>query len=398
MKNKLQYIIIVIFSLLLIGFLIWKFWPKAHEPILKQASFAQLPGWQAADAKKSLAAFQISCRPFLRHDPEKSVGSQFIKLKAKDWIPACKAALSMSADSDKTSRAFFETWFTPVEFYNGKPVKGLFTGYYLPLLNGSLTKTKEFSTPIYGLPTNLITAKLDLFDPKLKYHRNIIGRLKGKTLVPYYTREEIEKGAIKDHARVIAWINNKVDRKFLEIEGSGVVQLQDGTQLYIGYEGENGATYTSIAAVLIKMGVMTKDNASMQAIRNYFKAHPEQVDKVLNQNKSFVFFTTLSKKAALGAQGVPLTPGYSLAVDRKWIPLGVPIWLNTTQPSYTSTKHKAFQRLMVAQDTGGAIRGPVRGDVFWGPGEEAAHVAGHMKNSGFYWLLLPKNTSAKQPD
>ncbi len=393
MKKKSLYTLIGVSTLFALGFFIWMRW-SAPEVSLKKDNFAHLPGWKTTDTKKSFTAFQVSCHAFLKQDPEKSVGSQHIALKAKDWHPACKAALLVNPDSDKNTREFFETWFTPVAFYNNKPVKGLFTGYYLPKLEGSLTKTTKYSTPIYGIPSNVVTVELGAFDPALQHHRKLVGRLHGKKVIPYYTRKEINHGVIHKLAPVIAWIHSDVDRQFLEIEGSGVVQLSDGTELYVGYNGENGAPYTSIAKILIDMGVMTRDNASMQRIRTYFKNHPENVKMVLNQNKSFVFFDKLPLKAAMGSQGVPLTPGYSLAVDRQWVPMGAPIWLNTTHPHKTEGE-KPFQRLMIAQDTGGAIRGSVRGDVYWGAGKKATYVAGHMKNTGYYWLLLPQHTVAQ---
>lgn len=397
--RKLLYISVIILCLSVGGFWVWKFYsPAPAKPLhLKTFSFAKLPGWDAADALQSFKAFKISCKTFLKQKPEKSVGSPYIDVKAKDWHSACQALSIKEPATDKEAREFFETWFTPVLFHENQPVRGLFTGYYMPVLEGNLTKTAKFNTPIYGLPNDRITINLGLFDPSLKHHRKLIGRLQGKKLVPYYTRAQISKGAIAKSAPVLAWISNKVDLQFLEIEGSGVVQLPDGRNLFLGYAGENGAPYTSIARVLIDKGVMTKDNASMQRIRKYFKQHPKEVDKVLNKNKSFVFFNVLKQEAALGSQGVPLTPGYSLAVDLKWVPIGTPIWLNTTRPD-NAKKEAPFQRLMVAQDTGGAIRGAVRGDVYWGPGKEAAYIAGHMKNPGHYWLLLPKHIVGRLKD
>lgn len=397
MKRKLLYTSFVII-LLTTSFFIWWFWPQTQIPAvgLKQASFKQLPGWKTARITKSLQAFQVSCKTFLRQDPEQSVGSHHLELKAKDWHPVCQAALSLTSISEATARDFFQKWFAPVEFYNNKPVRGLFTGYYMPLLHGSLTKTPKYNVPIYGLPSNLVTINLGQFDPQFK-NKRIIGRLVGHRVLPYHTREEINKGAIAKKAKVLVWIDSPIDRVFLEIQGSGAVQLPDGKRLYLGYAGENGAAYTSIAKVLIDKGIMTKDTASMQAIKRYLTKHPEQMDTVLNQNKSFVFFRTLKQNAALGAQGVALTPGYSLAIDRTWIPLGVPIWLNTTRPDKHHDDKKVFRRLMIAQDTGGAIRGMVRGDVYWGAGKKATYIAGHMKNQGHYWLLLPQHIITRLP-
>lgn len=240
-----------------------------------------------------------------------------------------------------------------------------------------------------------MTIDLGLFIPHMK-NRKLVGRISGNKMVPFYTREEINKGAIKDTAKVLLWIQSPIDRLFLEIQGSGIVELEDGSRVFVGYDGQNGAPYTAIAGVLIKKGIMTKHNASMQAIKRYLEAHPKEMDKILNKNKSFVFFRKLSLEGALGSQGVALTPGYSLAIDREWIPMGAPLWLSTTRPdSKDPNVNKPMQRLMIAQDTGGAIRGKVRGDVFWGGGEKATLIAGHMKNEGHYWLLLPRHAVSR---
>ncbi|MBA3537776.1 MAG: murein transglycosylase A [Tatlockia sp.] len=401
MKTKIFYTFIL-FALLVLALFSWwyrslpkiepKPQPQPPSVSMQQKTFAELPGWESAKVKKSLAAFQISCKTFLRQDPEQAVGSEYIDLKAKDWQPACREALAINPVSEKLARKFFQHWFTPVEFTDKKPVRGLFTGYYMALLHGSRTKTKEYDVPIYGLPSNLVTINLELFDPALK-NRRVIGRLAGNQVIPYHTRAEINKGAIAKTAPVLVWVNSHVDRLFLEIQGSGTVALTDGSNMFLGYAGQNGAPYTAIAKVLIERGVMTKHNASMQHIKRYLEENPEKMDNVLNKNKSFVFFHSLQKEEALGAQGVPLTPGYSLAVDRKWIPLGAPLWLQTTRPGEQNPDHEEnLQRLMIAQDTGGAIRGLVRGDVYWGAGERATFIAGHMKNRGHYWLLLPRHT------
>lgn len=372
-----------------LGLYLW--WPQAVKPTFRQVHFKHLPGWNKASFTKSLQAFQVSCRAFVKHDPERVVGTDAISLQAKDWQPACHAALAMSDSSEQLAKLFFEQWFAPVEFYGDKPVNGLFTGYYMPSLKGSYTKTAEYNVPLYQVPSDMLTIDLELFLPHAK-NKKIIGRLAGNKIVPYFTREQINNGALKDKAKVLMWIRDPVDRLFLEIQGSGIVELDDGSRVFVGYDGQNGAPYTAIAGILIKQGVMTKHNASMQGIKRYFAEHPEQRDKIINQNKSFIFFRKLSLDGALGSQGVPLTPGYSLAIDRQWIPMGAPLWLSTTRPdSKKPDRSKPMQRLMIAQDTGGAIKGKVRGDVFWGGGERATLIAGHMKNEGHYWLLLPKH-------
>ncbi|RUR07719.1 murein transglycosylase A [Legionella sp. km772] len=387
MKAKILYILVAVAAITL-GVFAW--WFNAPKPMFRVVSFKELPGWDKADLKKSLDTFKASCRAFVKQEPEQIVGTDHIELQAKDWHPSCQAALQIKHD-DQDLKIFFQKWFAPVEFYADKPANGLFTGYYMPSIKGSYTRSPEYNVPIYEVPKDLVTLDLGLFIPHLK-NRKIVGRLEGNKVVPYYTREQINKGAVKGKARVLLWIHSPIDRLFLEIQGSGVIELDDGSRLFIGYDGQNGAPYTAIAGVLIKKGIMTKDNASMQAIKRYLEANPEQIDPIINQNKSFVFFRKLKLDGALGSQGVALTPGYSLAIDRQWIPMGAPLWLSTTRPDSKNPElNKPMQRLMIAQDTGGAIKGKVRGDVFWGGGKQATLIAGHMKNPGHYWMLLPRH-------
>lgn len=335
----------------------------SNNGVLKKTSFDELPGWDQADAKKSLFAFQKSCNTFLKQDPKHKVGTSHIDLQAGDWRPACKAALSMTSASDDQARDFFEKWFSPVKFEQKRKVRGLFTGYYMPVIPGSLTKTAKFSTPIYGMP---------------------------KASQKHYTRAQIDNGALKDNAPVIAWISSPVERLSLEIEGSGVIKLPDGNTISLGYAGENGAHYTSVGSVLIKKGILSRDKASKNAIQRYLESHPDTMNSILHQNKSFVYFQVMNKTMALGAQGMALTPGYSLAVDHKIVPLGAPLWLSTKKPLASSEKTTPFQRLMIAQDTGGAIRGLMRGDIYWGSGKQATFLGEHMKTAGRYWMLIPK--------
>ena len=393
MKTKILITSFLVASICIVAYIIKK--PKtpvvthAKDVHMHAVPFSKLPGWDNANLRASLGAFQRSCGVFLKHDPERLVGSEFISMRAKHWYPACNAAMQLKNPSDNEIRNFFQTWFKPFAMCNSKPVKGLFTGYYSPLFKGSLKKTPYYSVPIYGLPKQLITAHLNKFNAEFK-NKKIIGRVVGQQLVPYYTSQQIDAGALDGVAPVIAWVHSPLERLTLGIEGSGIVKLTNGKKLVLGYAGENGAPYTAIAKVLIEKGVMTYDNASMQHIAEYFKQHPNQMQTILHRNKSFVFFTVLKQPDALGAQGIALTPGYSMAVDRHWLPMGAPLWLTTTRPNEDGTTQKKLHRLMIAQDTGGAIRGPVRGDFYWGAGERAAAIAGRMKNHGYYWVLLPK--------
>ena len=276
----------------LTAFYIWKSWkPKAIEMKLNPVAYTHLPGWGKKDLRPSFSAFQASCKIFVKSAPDKKVGSDIIELKVSDWLPACKSALAVDAPkaSDKI-REFFQHWLEAVEFHDGKPVQGLFTGYYMSSLKGSLKKSERFNVPVYGLPDDLVSAQLSMFEPSLQ-RKKIIGRVAHKhQFVPYYTRAEIDEGALKGKAPVIAWVDSKIDRLFMEIQGSGVIELDNGKSLYVNYAAQNGAPYTPIASVLIQKGVMTKDNASMQHIRSYLESHPKEIKPVLNKNKSFVFF------------------------------------------------------------------------------------------------------------
>ena len=298
MKIKLFIFCLILISFLSGGYL-WHI--NQNDLHLKTITFNQLPGWKNANTLKSLQAFNISCKTFLKKQPDAPVGSPYIPLTAKSWHPPCRAALLIDSTSNKQAKAFFEQWFVPVEFFNHKPVQGLFTGYYLPLVHGSLTKTDHYHTPIYRTPDDMITINLGLFDPALA-NRQFFGRLKGGTILPYYTREEINQGAISKSASVLAWVNSPIDRLFLEIEGSGFIELTDGSRMALGYASQNGASYTAVGRVLIQQGVMTKDKMSMQGIRHYLESHPDQIDSVINQNKSFVFFEKLSDDLAVGVQ------------------------------------------------------------------------------------------------
>lgn len=391
MKYKLPLSIFLVSLTAVVGYWYYLRPKPTSNALFRQVSFEQLPGWNNAHLVESFNTFKISCKAFVRQKPEQVVGTDHIDLKAGDWRPACEEALKHQRITESKARKFFHQWFMPVEFFDKKPVKGLFTGYYMPLLKGSYKKSKRFHVPLYETPDNLITIDLGLFFPHLK-NKKIIGRLVDKRVIPYFTRKEINAGAIKNHANVLLWVEDPIDRLFLEIQGSGIIEFKSGKRILVGYDAQNGAPYTSIAGVLIKKGVMTKDNASMQGIKNYLARHPNQRDAIINKNKSFVFFRTLNTDAALGSQGVALTPGYSMAVDRAWVPMGVPLWLSTSRPSSKKPERNIpFQRLMIAQDTGGAIKGKVRGDVYWGGGEKATAIAGHMKNEGYYWLLLPRH-------
>lgn len=356
---------------------------KKQPPFyLKKTEYSALPGWEADNSADALAPLQKSCDAILKADAATTFGPLPYAGTYADWQDVCRK-LPDAAD-EAAARLFFAENFTPYEIWDDQDRDGLFTGYYEPVLRGSLTRKKPYLIPLYARPADLITVNLGDFKPGLK-GETVMGRVKGEKLVPYYTRAEIEKGKLKGQKKVV-WVDDAVDAFFLHIQGSGRVILPKGKVMQVGYAAANGRAYTAIGKELVRRGALDKKDVSMQTIRAWLEAHPKEAPGVLDVNESYVFFRKLDTKAPLGAQGVELTPGRSLAVDRKLVPYGAPVWMDAETPEKTGR----LQRLMIAQDTGGAITGAVRGDFFWGAGAEAAEKAGIMKSAGQAYILLPK--------
>jgi len=365
--------------------------PMPEARLLHKATFADLAGWQADTQSGAVTALRRSCAKISRRADDRSLGADGIAGKAADWRQICEK-VSEGAGDDQAARTFFETWFQPWRVVNqdGYTEAGLFTGYYEPSLSGSRARGGKYQTPLYARPDDLIMVNLRAFRDDLA-GRRIAGKIKAGKLVPYATRAEIVAGALGDDVRPLVWIDDPVAAFFLQIQGSGRVKLVAGGEMRVGYAATNGQPYTAIGRDLVKSGALSRKEVSLQTIRAWLAANPDKAATVMASNKAYVFFRELKGDGPIGAQGVALTPGRSLAVDRKYIPLGVPIWLEATAPAPDSdTADLPLRRLMVAQDTGGAIRGPVRGDVFWGFGQDAEHIAGRMKHPGRYFLLLPK--------
>lgn len=344
------------------------------SPDFLLASWADLPDWLVQELPASWPALQQSCSA--------------LRLKA-NWLPICDAARGIAADDAMAQRTFYEAWFTPYKILNpdGSDT-GLITGYYEPLLLGSRRRSARFAYPLYAPPDDML--EVDLSELYPQFRGNIVrARLQGKRVVPYFNRAEIDAGlAPALPGRELFWVENPVELFFLQIQGSGRIQLEDGKFAKIGYAEQNGHPYASIGRRLIDMGELLPEQASMQGIKNWAEKNPEKLAVLLGHNPSYIFFRELpdSLSGPLGALGVPLTNEYSIAVDRRTIPLGVPVFLATTQPNST----EPLNRLVFAQDTGGAIKGAVRADFFWGFGELAGHQAGRMKQSGRMWVLFPK--------
>lgn len=354
---------------------------------LTQANFSDLPNWKNEDFKNFAIAYQKSCTPILKRGSQNSFGKKDIFGKNQQWQINCRKFQKINKSNSSSVRRFFEQNFVPYQANAGTNPKGLFTGYYESALNGSLTRQGNYQYPLRARPDDLVMVNLGDFRDELKGQR-IAGRVKNGRLKPYETHAEITAGELpKSQDRTLVWVDSPVDAFFIQIQGSGVVSMDDGSMIRVGYAGQNGHPYYAIGRELIKRGHLTKDNVSMQSIKGWLEANPNQAQDVMETNKSYVFFRKLDGDGPVGGQGVTLTAQRSLAIDHSLVPYGMPVWVDLEHPEAGQNN---LQRLMVTQDTGGAIRGPVRGDYFWGYGSKAEAMAGKMKSQGRYWFLLPK--------
>jgi membrane-bound lytic murein transglycosylase A len=346
---------------------------------IQPADWSDLPGWAGDDLLGVLSAFRNSCRALARraHWPL--------------WRTACEEAEGLPAGATARLRHFFESHFRPYLLTNPDgSTQGRITGYYEPLLRGSRERSALYSHPLLGVPPDLLTIDLSEVAPDLK-NRRLRGRLQGNRVLPYFSRAEIvaREAAYSDHA--LFWVDDAVELFFLQIQGSGRIQLRDGKIVRVGYADQNGHPFLPIGKVLLDRGELKSHGLSMHGIQMWARAHPEALDEVLNANPSYVFFREITEplrddEGPPGALGVPLTPERSIAVDSRMpILLGAPVFLSTTYPN----SPEALRRLVLAQDTGGAIRGVVRADYFWGFGADAGRQAGKMRQTGKMWALLP---------
>ena len=357
---------------------------SAAAPILEPTTYDRIAGWREADHRQALATFKRSCAEI------EASGSAFARKVVyggtrRDWLAVC-ARLKAAADP----RRFFEEGFTPLIVHDPVRPEGLFTGYYEPEAEGSLKPGGDYKVPVYARPADLVA-----FDARaakklgLAYGRMVDGAPQG-----YFTRRQIEEGALKGRGLELVWLKDWADAFFIQVQGSGRVRLPNGKVMRLGYAAKTGLPYTAIGGLLVERGILARADVSMQAIRAWMRKNPKDARALMWENKSFVFFREVTvddpKLGPPGAQKVPLTPYHSLAIDRSlWI-FGTPVWLDTQAPKGEAGTLTPFRNLMVAQDTGTAIKGHARGDVFWGGGEAAALTAGHMKSPGRMIVLLPK--------
>ncbi|GJL94105.1 MAG: membrane-bound lytic murein transglycosylase A [Hyphococcus sp.] len=427
----------VLAALLVFGGVIPAFFNKKFDaPAYGPAQFdyqivqySDLEGWREDDPQLAFEAFLRSCDQVMARQPSQAAnakeylgeewGNISLSGKVADWLLPCGEAGNLErevyADDaawQSAMRAFFEAYFAPVQIQTRQrplpggpnaeaPDKvdetGLFTGYFEPVYAASLAPTPDFSAPVYRRPNDLVEVDLGAFREELS-GRRIAGRIDGGRLVPYQDHGQINAGAIAGDVQPIAWMDPN-DLFFLQIQGSGRLELNgEEKELRIGYAGQNGHAYTAIGKVMVDREIMPLSEVSMQSIRAWLDASPEaEAREMREQNASYVFFTELEAPepglGPLGAQGLPLTPGRSLAVDLRYHMLGAPVWVDL-EPVDASGP---IRRLMVAQDTGGAIRGPVRGDFFWGSGAEAGEIAGKMKARGKMIVLTPRSVAERLP-
>lgn len=356
--------------------------PVRQSDYLRPVSYADLPGWQEDDVREAWPALLNSCAALTAR---------------AGWREACANAASIDPSDMAAVRRFFQERFIPHQVRNlDGSLSGTVTGYYEPLLRGSRTRGGPFRTPLHRVPADLLTIDLAGVYPELKNLR-LRGRVVGNRVVPYFTRAELEQQN-RLAGEELLWVDDPIEAFFLQVQGSGRVLLEDSKEVVrVAYADQNGHPYRSIGRYLIDKGELSLEQASMQGIKGWAAANPGRLQELLNANPSYVFFReekiTDPAKGPKGALGVALTAQRSIAIDPVYIPLGAPVFLATTQPNSTVP----LRRLMLAQDTGGAIRNPVRADFFWGFGPDAGELAGRMKQAGQMWVLLPAALAVNAP-
>jgi membrane-bound lytic murein transglycosylase A len=386
---------LVLFGLLAVALGGYYWWRLQHGPtgrlILQQVSFKDLEDWSSNDPRAAIEAFRGSCERLLQLRADQKLSGSGYAGTAADWTTVCKRVPAVTTPS--TARHWFEENFVPLAVGQGTSHEGLFTGYYEPELQGSRTNHGRFRTPVYGVPDDLIEVDLGEF-PGSRSDERIAGRLDGRRLVPYATRAEIDKFGLS-RAPVLFFADDPAAVFFLHIQGSGRVRFEDGRMERVAYAAQNGWPYTPVGRALIEERQIAREKASMQTIRAWLDEHPQEERAVMERDRSFVFFKELPlgdpRLGSPGAEGVALTPNASIAVDQRIHPLGAPFYIAASEPDPDASRpERALRRLFVAQDIGGAIRGPVRADLFFGYGRDAESMAGRMKATGRLYVLVPK--------
>lgn len=359
---------------------------EAEKPTLelRKADFSELKNWSKDKTEEAYHTFQLSCDK-IKNLKKEYIAEAQIKIPAKDYQDICQKFAKIK---DNEFKKFLEQNMTPyLVTYEGNEV-GKFTSYYESALQASHNKSDKYRFPIYGKPLDLIEFNPQDFDKSLPAKR-LLGRVEKQKLIPYYTRDEIVRQGV--NAPVVLWASSYVDIYVMQIQGSAVAELDDGQKVRIGFADTNGREFRGIGSILLEKGLIKPGQASMGKIKKWLEENGELAIGPMNENQRYIFHRLIEADGPIGAQGVPLTAGRSLAVDRSFVPLGSLLWLETTGPNL-----EKIEKLVVAQDIGGAIKGAVRGDYFWGSGgDEILEMAGKMNAQGRYFILLPKTIEVK---
>jgi membrane-bound lytic murein transglycosylase A len=355
-----------------------------------QLRWAEIPGWSEDDHLAAFRTFRASCRPIAAQ----GLSPADSRVLGASLRNPCREARAAEISDDSKARAFFEMNFTPLKISRLGEGEGFVTGYYEPVLDGSLTQDDTYNVPVYRRPSNLFVrgynqSSLDLPNKGPVYRK--IGRRK---LVPYYDRAQIEDGAIAGRGLEICWLKSQTDLLFAQIQGSARIKLADGSTIRINYDSYNGYSYTPVGRVLIDRGIIPREQMSMQKIRDWMEQNPSDANEVRRQNRSYIFFRELQlsdKDEAIGAQGIPLTPGRSIAVDKSLHVYGTPFFIEGELPIDSEQAKTPFRRLMIAQDTGSAIIGPARADLYFGAGPDAGKLSGRLRHNMRFVMLVPKS-------
>jgi len=357
-----------------------------------QVDFSALPGWSEDEQAMAIPALVRSCIHLEGRPDGQALGAAgWVGGTVADWRAPCAAIKATAGSGSSAARGLVETWFVPFQMKTPKDDTGLVTGYYEAELKGALFPGGGFTAPIYARPDDLVTVDLGAFTQKLK-GQSLVGKVADGRLKPYPARRDIDAGMLDGRGVELLWAEDPVDVFFLHIQGSGKVRFPDGSERRIGYAMSNGRGFTGIGRLLLDAGKIPRSQASMQGIRDWLRAHPREGREFMERNARYIFFRWIDGDGPIGAQGVALTAGRSIAVDPRFVPYGMPVFLDTTWPGKT----RPLRRLMVAQDTGAAIKGPLRADFFWGTGEKALDFAGGMKQRGRFYILVPKSVAERR--
>jgi membrane-bound lytic murein transglycosylase A len=353
-------------------------------------AWADIAGWNEDDHLPAYKAFRISCRPIVaQRKPPAEPKALGISLR-----DPCRAARALEIDNKAAAKAFFEEHFHPLRISRLGEAEGFVTGYYEPIIDGSRTQTDVYTVPVYRRPSNLFVRGTTQSSAGLPNKGQVFRKIGRRKLVPYYDRAEIEDGAIAGRGLEIVWLKNQTDLLFTQIQGSARVRLEDGGTVRINYDAHNGFGYTPVGRILIERNIIPKDQMSMQKIREWMEQNPDGANELRRQNRSYVFFREVNLSAddePVGAQGVPLTSGRSIAVDKALHVYGTPFFIEGELPIDTEISKTPFRRLMIAQDTGSAIVGPARADLYFGAGAEAGKVAGRFRHNARFVILVPNS-------